>query len=357
MNVATLIPGLDEIVQHGDPKRRAEAVRQIADLFLKGAPHFSSAHVDLFDGVLSGLVPHTEVAARASFAEQLSVIANAPRGLVGQLARDDHISVAGPLLRRSSVIDEQALIEIAQLKGQAHLMAMSERSRLSTDLTDIIVRRGDRDVVRRTAGNSGARFSQGGYATLIKRAAQDGVLTLKVGQRQDLSEVQLKELLMGSVDAIRRRLFEAVEPGRKHAIRQAMLEISAVDRARGRRDFVPAQRTIIALHSTGDLNEAALLGFAKSFKYEETVAALSAMSGVKIVTLDRLIGSDRHDPLLIVGKALALEWVTVRALIMLRLGPNRVPSMADIEAARVNYTRLMPTAAERVVAFWQTSEA
>jgi hypothetical protein len=33
----------------------------------------------------------------------------------------------------------------------------------------------------------------------------------------------------------------------------------------------------------------ALLGFAKAFKYEESVAALSAMSGVKIATLDRLI--------------------------------------------------------------------
>jgi hypothetical protein len=179
---------------------------------------------------------------------------------------------------------------------------------------------------------------------------------MKVGQRKDLSEVQLRELLKGTVDGVRRRLFEAVEPARKNAIRQAMQEISEVP-VRSRRDFAPAQRTVMALHRAGELNEGALLSFAKSLKYEETVAALAAMSGVKIVTLDRLIGSDRHDPLLIIGKALELEWVTVRALIMLRLGQNRVPSMADIEAARVNYTRLMPTAAERVVAFWQTSEA
>ena len=30
-------------------------------------------------------------------------------------------------------------------------------------------------------------FSQAGYSTLIKRASQDGVLTLTVGQRDDLS--------------------------------------------------------------------------------------------------------------------------------------------------------------------------
>src|ERR1017187_7741828 len=128
MTVATsLIPGLDEIVRHGDPKRRAEAARRIAELFLQGAANFRPDHVDLFDGVLTDLVPHTEPASRAELAERLSVLANAPRGLVGQLAREDEISIAGPLLRRSPVIDEQALIEIARIKGQGHLLAMSDR--------------------------------------------------------------------------------------------------------------------------------------------------------------------------------------------------------------------------------------
>ena len=104
-----------------------------------------------------------------------------------------------------------------------------------------------------------------------------------------------------------------------------------------RRDFAPAQRTILALHRAGELNEAALLGFAKGHKYEEAVAALSAMSGVKIATLDRLIAGDRYDPILIIGKTIDLEWATVRALILLRLGPSRVASPADIESARVNF--------------------
>ena len=123
------------------------------------------------------------------------------------------------------------------------------------------------------------------------------------------------------------------------------------------RNFVPAQRTILALHHAGELNQSALLGFAKAYKYEESIAALSAMSAVKIATLDRLIMGDRHEPILIVGKAVGLEWATVRALILLRLGPNRVPSPADIESARVNFGRLMPSTAERVVSFWQTRQS
>src|ERR1700694_3361108 len=359
MTIATsLIPGLDEIVRQGDPKRLADIALQIAELFLARATNFQSDHVDLFDRVLIDLVPHAEIAARADLAERLSVLANAPRILVGHLAREDEITIAGPLLRRSPVVDEGVLIEIARVKGQGHLLAMSERPRLSPDLTDVIVRRGDREVVRRAAGNAGAVFSQAGYSTLIRRAGRDGVLTLKVGQRDDLSEQQLKDLLVGSIDIIRRRLFEVVKPARQAAIKQAMSEISGVpEPVESRRDFAPAQRTILALHDAGELNEAALLGFAKAYKYEESVAGLAAMSGVQITTLDRLITGDRHDPILIVGKAAGLEWATVRALILLRLGVHRVPSPTDIERARVNFTRLMPSTAERVVDFWQTLQS
>jgi uncharacterized protein (DUF2336 family) len=354
----SLIPGLDGIVKNGDPKRRAEAARKISELFLAGAAQFRTQHVDLFDGILTGLVPHTEIAVRAGLAERLAFLANAPPTLVNQLAREDEISIAGPLLRRSPVIAEPTLIEVARMKGQTHLLAMSERPKLPAGVTDVIVRRGDREVVRRVAGNAGAQFSPIGYSSLIKRAGGDGVLTLTVGQRDDLSEPQLKELLAGSADIVRRRLFEVAKPGKKAAINQAMVEIiGAPKQSEIRRDFAPAQRAILSLHHAGELNEAALLGFAKAHKYEECVAALSAMSAVRIATIDRLLMGDRHDPILILGRAVGLEWATVRALILLRLGPGRVPSATDIEEARLNFERLAASTAQRVVSFWQTRQS
>jgi uncharacterized protein (DUF2336 family) len=359
MTLATpLIPGLDEIVKRGDPKRRSEVAWRIAELFLSGAANFRSDHIELFDSVLMGLVPHAELAARADLAERLSILANAPRGLVGQLARDDEISIAGPVLRRSPVIGEDALIEIARLKGQGHLLAMSERPVLSVDLTDVIVRRGDHDVVRCAAGNVGALFSDVGYSVLIRRASQDSGLALAVGQREDISGEQLKHLLEGSIGIVRRRLMEAVNPARQADIKRALSEISGVpERFPGARDFTQAQRTILALQNAGELTEAALLGLAKAYKYEESVVALAVISGVKIATLDRLIEGDRYDPILMVGKVIGLEWATIRALILLRLGPNRIASAVDIESARVNFARLMPSTAERVVGFWKARQS
>ena len=245
MTAATaLIPGLDEIVRNGDPERRAEAARRIAALFLQDAATLRPKHVDLFDGLLTVLVPHAEIKERAELAERLSLLANAPRMLVGQLARENEILVAGPLLRRSPALDEPTLLDIASAKGQGHLLAMSERPVLSTTLTDVIIRRGDREVVRRAAGNAGAQFSENGFSELIRRANWDGVLTLTVGQRHDLSDRHLKELLARSLDVVRRRLFDVAMPERQAAIKQAMSDISGVPEVvKSHRDFAPAQRT------------------------------------------------------------------------------------------------------------------
>ena len=349
-----LIPGLDEIVKYGDSKRRADAIRKISDLFVQGAAQFRSDHVDLFDGILVSLVPRTEIEARGELAERLSALANAPPLLIRQLVRDDEATIAGPLLRRSPLIDEPTLVEIARMKSQRHLLAISERPTLSTLITDVIVRRGDREVVRRVAGNPGAHFSQAGYSGLIRHAGEDSVLALAVGQRDDLSAALLKDLLERSSEVMRRRLLDAAKPDAKAAIGQLLDEISGVIKpSSGLRDFAPAQRAIVKLHHAGELNEEALLGFAKGHQYEEAVAALAILSSVRISTIDQLIMGDRHDPILILAKSIGLQWATVRALIVLRLGPARGPSAPEIEEARVNFERLVPSTAQRVLSFWR----
>jgi hypothetical protein len=83
---------------------------------------------------------------------------------------------------------------------------------------------------------------------------------------------------------------------------------------------------------------------------------MSAMSGVPIAAVDRLMSGDRHDPILIISKAIGLDWSTVRALVLLRLGPARIPASADIDNVRANYLRLSPSTAERVVRFWRVRE-
>jgi uncharacterized protein (DUF2336 family) len=353
----SLIPELDDIVKNGTAERRAEAIERISDLFLQGAAHFETQHVALFDDILVGLVPATEVETRADLAERLAKMDNAPPTLVKQLARENEIKIAGPVLSNSPLLDDPTLVDIARGKGQEHLAAISGRPTLSPSVTDVIVRRGDRNVVRSVAANAGARFSDDGYSGLVSRAADDGMLAVTVGQREDLPAASLKQLLSKSVDIVRRRLFDTAKPKQKAAINQAMNEISGAAKAPPQvRDFAAAQRAILALHNDGGLNETALLEFARQHKYEEAIAAFAALTSMRLSVVHQLVQGDRYDPVLLLAKSIGLAWATVRALVVLRLGPGRVPGGPDIEDARLNYERLSPATAQRVLAFWRTRD-
>jgi uncharacterized protein (DUF2336 family) len=355
VTVPSAIAELDDLVRSAAPGRRARAVQQLAELFVEGASAFKSQHVAVFDTVLSALAPATESTTRAALADRIAVLANAPPTLVGQLVRDADVRVAGPLLRASPLLDEPTLVEIARAMGQAHLFAISERPTLGVPVTDVLVRRGERDVIRSLAGNDGAALSSGSYSRLIKRAGSDGMLAIAIGQRQDISDELLRELLAGSVDLVRRRLFEAAPAPRKASMTKAMAAISgnAPAQPKQQHDFAAAQREVVELHRAGRLNKQTLLDFARTRKYEGTVAVLSAVSAIPVGAVDTILTGERRDSVLVLGKALGLEWPTVRALMAFRSPDGRISPAPDFRVARANYERLSPTTAQRVVKFWK----
>ncbi len=81
-SASSLIPELDDIVKHGSAERRADAIARISELFMAGAARFETQHVALFDDILTGLVPRTEIETRMELAERLSRLDNAPPTLV-----------------------------------------------------------------------------------------------------------------------------------------------------------------------------------------------------------------------------------------------------------------------------------
>lgn len=349
-----LFPDLEEVIRDVSPERTARAVRQIGVLFAQGAEHFNPEHVALFDGVLKSLLAQTDGEARAELALRLQSLVNAPPSVVRDLVQDDAIRVAGPLLKNSPLVDESTLIEVARTKGQQHLLAISKRDAISPSVTDVIVHRGERVVARSVALNATAVFSQQGYSSLVQRAADDGMLAVAMGQRDDLPAPLLQKLLSEAADLVRRKIFDAASPERKTKLARTMVEMSADGDVQSvQRDFAAAQRAVVVLHKAGRLNQEALVRFARDRKYEEAVAALAAISGLTVDTVDQLVCGEKRDSVLILGRALGLEWATVRALLALRYPPGGAPSLSDVESARVSFERLALPTAQRVMKFWK----
>jgi uncharacterized protein (DUF2336 family) len=348
----SLIPELEDVLQNGSAERRARTLRRITTLFLEGADQFSEEHIGLFDGVFTRLIVEIESKARAELARCLAPIGNAPLEAVRRLAKDDDIDVARPVLEQSSRLPDADLVDIARTKSQAHLLAISSRNSIAEPITDELIRRGDRQVVRSVAGNRRARLSEKGFTTLVSQAEGDGILAEKVGTRPDIPPRLFRELLLKATAVVQQRLIAAAKPETQAEIQRVLTKVSNEVGAAKSRDYDVAEEHVESLHRQGLLNEAALVGFAKSGKYAETVAALSRLCMVSIDVVDRLMAGDRPDPILILCKSAGWEWPTVKALIMARPG-NSGTSSLGLDNAFSNFERLSPTTAQRVMRFWQ----
>src|ERR1700738_296223 len=202
----SIIAELEDAVRNGTSEKRIDTLRQVTNLFLHDAERLSEDQVKVFDDVLCLLVARVESRARAELGTRLALIDHAPFQVIQNLARDDEIAVAGSVLAHYSRLRTSDLVEIASTRGQDHLLAISGRINLPEAVTDVIVDRGERKVIRKLANNASARFSDAGYSGIVARADADDELTEILGLRVDLPLKFLRDLLRRATEAVRARL-------------------------------------------------------------------------------------------------------------------------------------------------------
>jgi uncharacterized protein (DUF2336 family) len=350
----SLLPELEDVVQHGSAEKRAETLRRVTGLFLDGAPVYGPDHIALFDDVIGYLIEEIEAKALAELARRLAPVVNAPAGVVKTLAEHDDIDIAGPVLRQAQLSDPE-LMQIAERKSQAHLLALSARPDLSEALSDILVARGDRDVARSIATNEKAQLSERAFTALVRRAEQDNVLAERVGLRTDIPPRLFRQLLMQASDVVQKRLLAQAKPETRSEIRHVLAKVTDEVAAKAApRNYTAALAAVRELHKERKLTETDVAAFAKSGKYEETIAALATLCAVPVEVVDRLMSGERADPVLILARAVNFSWSTVREIILSRPGPK--PSNQVIDSARENFDRLTGATAQRVVRFWQVRQ-
>lgn len=350
----SLILELEEAIERGSDRCRAETLRRVTDLFVRRADALSEQHIELFDDVILRLASEIEMQARAELARHLAPVDNAPPNTVRHLANDDAIEVAAPVLLRSRRLAESDLVDIARTKGQAHLLAISNRRSLGTAVTDVLLDRGDGDVLLNVAANVGAHFSDGGLARLVERAGDDEPLATRIVGRPDIPPPMLHKLVTQASELVQQRLAASAAPEMRAEIGRVLAKVSReIDPgAPPPRSFTAALRLVGMLRAAGELGESELYDLAKSRRYEETVAALSVLCNVEVEVADRLMNGDRIEPLLILLKAVGFDWLTVRALVICRPSGRRL-SARDLEDICDDFNRLTYATARRVIGHWQ----
>ncbi|WP_035672600.1 DUF2336 domain-containing protein [Bradyrhizobium liaoningense] len=359
----SIIDEVESAIRAGSPEKGLETARRVTDLFLSSAGSFDDEQIALFDDVLDRLIGTIELraiadmGARIALAEisaQLAPVAQAPPSVIRRLANNDEIRIAGPVLQESARLDDGELVKVASSKGEPHLLAVAGRWWLKEIVTDALLARRYPSVSRRLAANPGARVSGGGFAIIVGQAESDPELAVRVGVRVDLPSDLRHQLLRSATDAVRARLLSRAPPHLFEEIRSAIAAVTiGVEREMsGVRDFEGAKRAIAGLKATGQLDEAALLGFARQRRYEETVATLAALSRSTVEVIRPLMQSLREDGLLVPCKAAQLSWETTAAVLESRFATGAMKP-ADLARAQDHFAGMTTEDARRTLRFWQ----
>jgi uncharacterized protein (DUF2336 family) len=355
---ANLLDELQTVLVHGTVARRVETLRRVTDLFLNNAIDYSDEQITVFDDVFNCLIQHIESSAKALLSRRLAPVAKAPPQIIHALAFDDLIEVAAPVLSLSERLGDDALVENARSKSQAHLLAISTRKVLSGAVTDVLVARGNDEVVKSTVNNPGAEFSEQGFTRLVARAEADDDIATCVGMRPSIPRHHYLKLIAKASAAVQARL-AAANPHRTNDISAVVSEVA--QRARSAPGAISKETTIAhglvrSLYEDGRLDEHEVASFAGAGKFDETNAAIACLANVSVEVAEKMMIESQTEGVLILAKVGGLSWATVRAIINMRKDLADI-DVTDIDAAEKTYERLRPSTAQQVLRFHRMQQS
>lgn len=323
----TCLSDLQALQDCDDDASRKQLLERVTDLFFLTSGNQGDTERKVFGDAMERLAYQLEVAARSKLAERLSSTVDAPHELIVKLANDE-INVAKPVLENSPALKEDDLVAIAESKGQDHLHALTRRPKLSRNVTDVIVDRGNDTVLTSIAGNKGAQLSTRGIEKLSLRASESSGLYTALEQRPDIPDTMLKEIKRNiavrlwteavavSSDISGKEIDDIVDEKVAELELSQPRQISKVSRNRKNGKAVTEQM---------------VLSFARSRMITETIQSLSLMSGISISRISHCLMEAELSALAVLCKAYKFKNTTYAAIMQLRAGtkPLHVRVIAD----------------------------
>jgi len=330
--------------------RHVRSLKGISSLFVASGESLAEAHVEVYDAVMRRLLEVVETDTSASVARMLAAeLPNAHKQSINR--------VAAPILAESLRLSDNDLVEIAREAGQQHLLAISARKSLASNVTDVLVVRGNRAVLRSAARNPGASFSDDGFGTLVQRSERDPTLQQIVGLRADLPAHHLKLLIEKVAKDVKALLLHRVGCENVGAL-DKLVHAAAVtldqETLTERRDYTAAIDAIARAAVCGKLNEATVASLARSGKFEEVVCALSGLTKLPIDAVETAMRADKNGGLILMVRALNFTWATVLQLLSLR--PQGSPARGDLDELQQEFEDMTPATAKRALRFMVTRD-
>jgi uncharacterized protein (DUF2336 family) len=209
-----VIGELEEAIGRASKQRCNEILMHITDLFVGGSIKLSDEELDLFDDAMSRLALAVDVPARSALARRLAPVIKSPIKVTLLLANDDEPEVASLILERSERLEEDALLLAARSKDQQHLLAIARRKLVGKAVAEVLVERGNSEVLRAIVENANAELSEASFSRLVDHCRDDDVLAASVGVRPDIPHQPFQKLLGIASEPVRSKFIATNLPVR-----------------------------------------------------------------------------------------------------------------------------------------------
>jgi hypothetical protein len=313
---------------------RRQLLNAVTDLFLLDDEPSETAKAH-YGEIATQSLPHLACADRRDYAGQVAATPTLPHAVAMTLAGDADADVARLVLKLSPVLSDTDLAAIAVTQSQHHLVAIAERAKLSEGLTDILVERGDRDVLHTVSANEGASFSDNGFDRLLQRGGNDAEIAGALQRRSDLSPHRAERVLRIVEQFSAQGTTGNDQQSLARQARQQRLEVKLLlaDLAAGLREL---DDVLIMLADEDRAYHVA--------QVMAQVAEITPEQGLRVLMQRDVSG------IAVACKSLEVSGPAFRSILALR-GRRLMFSAADLEDALRDYAKLDPATAGRTLRF------
>jgi uncharacterized protein (DUF2336 family) len=338
-----MLERLSEMSADASSEGRRTLLNAVTDLFLHDGETSEAAN-EHYTEIAKRSLDAMDSDDRAAYAERVAAEPQLPNPIAKRLATDDEAAVAQLVLRLSPVLSDDDLAAIAVTHSQAHLAAIAERASLSETVTDVLVERGDRKVLRTVSGNEGAAFSDRGLDTLITRGDGDTQIARNLAERSDdLPATQARRVLQ-----IAAKMSLAPAPDIETEVIDASKNKHFARKARERRlevrlliaDLKDGKRTI-------DEVVTSLCGDDRAFDLAQVLSTFSDIPNTQAL---RALLQKEASGIAVACKAMGLSAAGFRSVLEMRASRLGIPAK-QIERDLASYEGLTAELSERAMRF------
>jgi uncharacterized protein (DUF2336 family) len=306
--------------------------------------------------IILNLIRQAEIDLREALAERLSLLENVPPEVIVFLANDE-ISVASPVLQKSSVLNDVDLVYIIASKGPRHWRAIASRNHLSPIVADRLIETGDTKTVLNLLDNQRLVLQRGCLKKLVRAALKTEELAAPLLRRPEIEGDLVVDLYVCVSQTLRQeisRLF-SIPPAAVEASLEDLIEELSHE-AKGEMHVTPEMTALAKRFAErSEISPVVMIKTLRRGQISFFIALFAEKLGFTAEAVMRMIRKDEGRPFAVACRSTGMmksEFATIFLLSRGIRSGDKIVDQRELAMALKYYDTLKDFDVQRLVKSW-----